>query len=351
MSRNMLSAISRTPGRVEVEEIPLPRPAAGEVLLRVARCGICGSDLHWYHGKYAVPRVCPGHEISAVVAEVGAGVTGVRSGDRVAVEGLRSCGGCARCRSGQTQRCSRTQMIGGTAPGGLAEYMLQAPRHLFPVPAAVDDEIAALTEPLAVSVHGLRLAGLAMGQRVLVLGSGTIGLTAIIAAIAGGAGEVIATAKRPQQRAAALALGAARVFAPTDDAPGERLSEYARKHLVDVVVEAVGDSPSGDTLGQAVACARRGGAIVVLGLFFQPVALNALLLLARELRLIGSVGYSQGGERADFEIALDILERRGEAMRASMITHRFPLAEVGAAFAAAADKAAGAIKVSVRPEA
>src|SRR3569832_313494 len=94
MPETMRSAIARGPGRVVLEEAPLPQPEAGQVLLRVRRCGICGSDLHWYHGRHPAPAVCPGHEISAVVADVGAGVRGVKAGDRVAVEGLWGCGTC-----------------------------------------------------------------------------------------------------------------------------------------------------------------------------------------------------------------------------------------------------------------
>jgi 2-desacetyl-2-hydroxyethyl bacteriochlorophyllide A dehydrogenase len=343
----MRSAIARGPGRVEVEERPVPRPDAGQVLLRVRRCGICGSDLHWYHGRHPAPAVCPGHEISAVVADVGAGVRSVKAGDRVAVEGLWGCGTCGPCLSGQAQRCRRLKAIGGTVAGGFADYLLQAPQHVFRVPDAVDDEVAALTEPLAVSVHGLRLAGLEMGQRVLVLGAGTIGLTAVAAARAGGACEIAVTAKRPQQRAAATTLGATQVFDPGD---ADGLKAYARANPIDVVVETVGDAGASalpGTLEQGIALVRRGGSVVILGVFLQPTSLHPGLMVLREVRLIGSVGYGRGRDRADYEIALDLLAREGDGMRRAMITHRVPLDDVDAAFRAAADKESGAIKVSV----
>ena len=349
MAETMRSAIARGAGKMEIEERAVPRPEPGQVLLRVRRCGICGSDLHWYHGLYPAPAVCPGHEISAEVAEVGAGVQKLKAGDRVAVEGLWSCGVCTVCRTGQTQRCRRLRMIGGTVGGGFADYLLQVPHHLFGIPSAVDDEVAALTEPLAVSIHGLRLAGLQMGQRVLVLGAGTIGLTAVAAARAGGAGEIAITAKRPQQRTAATALGATHVFDPADAAG---LKEYARGNPIDVVVETVGESagPASalpGTLEQAVALVRRGGSVAILGVFLKPTPISAGLLVMREVRLIGSVGYARERDRADYEIALDILAREGDAMRRAMITHRFALDQIDAAFRAAADKQAGAIKVSV----
>ncbi len=342
MPRTMRAAFSREAGRLRIEELPVPTPAPGEVLLRVSRCGICGSDLHWYHGGLPTPHVCPGHEISAVVAEVGAGVSGLTPGDRVAVEGFRTCGTCPACRSSDYELCRNIGMLGITVPGGFAEYLTTTPRHLFAIPAGVDDETAQLTEPLAVSVHALRLSGLEIGQRVLVLGAGTIGLTAIAAARAGGAGEILATARRPQQRAAALALGATRVFDPADE--GDLLS-LCFDQPIDVVVETVGSAAQ--SLDTAVACVRPGGSIAVLGVFTEQPRINALLLMMKEARIVGSLCYGRRGGRADFEIALDLLARQGGLLRDLMVTHRFPLDQIDAAFRVAADKTTGSIKVSI----
>ncbi|HZR84321.1 MAG TPA: alcohol dehydrogenase catalytic domain-containing protein [Candidatus Binatia bacterium] len=343
MPKNMRAAFAREPGRVVVEEIAVPEPAPDEVLLQIRRCGICGSDLHWYHGGIPLPHVCPGHEISAVVADVGSAVRRVKPGDRVAVEGIRTCGRCAYCETSDYELCRNVGMIGMTVPGGFAEYLATTERHLFAIPGSVDDEVAQLTEPLAVSVHALRLAGLEMGQRVLVLGAGTIGLTAVAAARAGGAGEILVTARRPQQKAAALALGAARVFDPND---GELVSTCFDRP-VDVVVETVGDAQQ--TLGDAVTCVRPGGTIAILGVFMQMPQLNALFVMMKEARIVGSLCYGRRGARADFDVALDILARDGEAMRRQMITHRFALDDIDAAFRAANDKASGSIKVSIAP--
>ncbi len=344
MAKTMRAAVCREPGKVLVHEVPVPEPGPGEVLLQVKRCGICGSDLHWYHGGIPIPSVCPGHEISAVVADVGPGVTSVKPGDRVAVEGIRVCGTCTYCRSSDYQRCRMAGLIGITVPGGFADYLVTTPRHLFPIPKNVDDETAQLTEPLAVSVHALRLAGLELGQRVLVLGAGTIGLTAIAAARAGGAGEIVATARRPQQKEAALALGAARVFDPAES--GELMS-WSFDNPVDVVVETVGDAAT--SLDLAVSCVRPGGMISIVGVFLQQPQLNVLFVMMKEARLVGSLCYGAAGSRADFEIALDILARDGEAMRRKMVTHRFPLEQIQAGFEAANDKTTGSIKVSIAP--
>ena len=342
MSKTMRAARCREPGRVEVIEVPVPSPGPGEVLLRVSRCGICGSDLHWYHGGIPLPAVCPGHEISATVADVGPGVGRVRAGDRVAVEGIRTCGVCAHCRSSDYELCRNNGMIGMTVPGGFSDYLVTTERHLFAVPPGVDDETAQLTEPLAVGVHALRLADLEIGQRVLVLGAGTIGLTAIAAARAGGAGEIVATARRPHQREAALALGATRVFDPSDAAG---LMQFTTGNPIDVVVETVGDADQ--SLDQAVSCVRPGGTIAILGVFMQQPRINALLVMMKEARIVGSLCYGRRGGRADFEIALDILAREGALLRERLVTHRFPLDELDTAFRAANDKTSGSIKVSV----
>jgi len=193
----MRAALCRGVGRLVVQDVPRPTPGPGEVVVRVRDCGICGSDLHWYHDQMMIPSVCPGHEIAGEVAEVGAGVTALRPGDPVALEGIASCGGCRYCLAGDYQRCLAIGFVGLTIPGGFAEYVSAPARHCFRVPAGVDLATAALSEPLGVAVHGVRLCGLEIGQRVAVLGAGTIGLAAVVAARAGGAGEVVVVARRP----------------------------------------------------------------------------------------------------------------------------------------------------------
>jgi 2-desacetyl-2-hydroxyethyl bacteriochlorophyllide A dehydrogenase len=338
----MRAAFSRGPGSVIVEEVASPRPAPGNVVVRVRSCGICGSDLHWYHGQLVVPSVCPGHEIAGEVAEVGAGVDRLKAGDAVAVEGIASCGACAYCLAGHYQRCPAMGVVGMTRPGGFADYLEMPARHCFRVPSGLDFPTAALTEPLAVAVHGVRLSGLEIGQRVAVLGAGTIGLMAVVAARAGGAGEVIVTARRPQQKAAARALGADRVV---DDGDAAGLLGAAADRPIDLVVETVGGTA--DTLDTAVAACRPGGTICLLGVFTESPRLPALFVLAKELRVLGSMVYNQAGARADFDVALDLLARQGRRLAETLITHRFPLERIAEAFRTAADKSTGSIKVTI----
>src|SRR5262249_50601279 len=205
----MRAAFCRGAGNVVLDDVERPTPGAGEVVVRVRNCGICGSDLHWYHDQMMIPSVCPGHEIAGEVADVGSGVTSLKAGDAVALEGIASCGRCRYCATGEDQRCPRLRVVGITIRGGFAGYVKMPAAHCFRVPAGVDFATAALSEPLGVAVHGVRLAGLEIGQRVAILGAGTIGLMAVVAARAGGAGEGIVVARRPPQKTAAPALRAA----------------------------------------------------------------------------------------------------------------------------------------------
>src|SRR5499433_3166456 len=272
----MQAAFCRGPGNVVLDDVERPTPGAGEVVVRVRNCGICGSDLHWYHGHMMIPSVCPGHEIAGEVADVGAGVTTLRAGDLVAVEGIASCGSCRYCAAGTYHLCPANGIVGMTIPGGYAEYLRIPARHCFPTPVTVPFDVAALSEPLAVAVHGVRIAGLAIGQRVLVLGAGTIGLMAVLAARAGGAGEVLVTARRPQQKAAALALGADRVFDDTDEAA---LLEAASDNPIDLVLESVGGTAA--TLDTAVAACRPGGTICLLGVYTSAVSFPAIFTIVK----------------------------------------------------------------------
>ena len=338
----MRAAFCRGVGNLILDEVERPTPGPGEVVVRVRNCGICGSDLHWYHDQMMIPAVCPGHEIAGEVADVGAGVTSLKAGDPVAVEGISSCAECRYCIAGDYQRCTSIGVVGMTIPGGFADYLRMPARHCFRVPAGVDFPTAALSEPLGVAVHGVRLAGLEIGQRVAILGAGTIGLMAVVAARAGGAGEIVVTARRPQQKAAALALGADRVVDETDP---NGLFGDALESPIDLVVETVGGTA--DTLETAAAACRPGGTICVLGAFTGSPIFPALFVLAKELRIIGSFVYSRAGARADFDIVLDLLRRQGKRIADTMITHSYPLDRIAEGFRTAADKTTGSIKVTI----
>lgn len=339
----MIAAFCTQPGVFELRERERPSPEPGEAIVKVRSCGICGSDLHFFHGSFPPPPVCPGHEISGEVVAVGAAATGIRIGERVAVEPLVVCRECTACRTGDYQLCQRFRVIGTMLDGGFAECVRVPSYALFPLPATVDCEVGALAEPLAVAVHAVRLANVRLGDRVVVLGAGTIGLLSVAAAKAAGAAEVWISARHAQQSAAAGALGATRVFSGPDAAGA--LATQAHDQPVDVVVETVGGAA--DTINEAVHLVRRGGWVAVLGVFTNAPSLNALALVVKEVRIVGSLTYNRPGPRADFDIALALLADDPERFRA-LITHRFPLTEITRGFATAADKRSGSIKVAIQ---
>lgn len=342
----MPAALFASPRTFEIKEVEVPALEPGGVLVRVCQCGVCGSDLHFYRGELPLPPgTCMGHEMSGEVAEVGPGVEGLRPGDRVCIEPLLVCGTCQYCRSGEYQLCRQRRLLGAPLPGGFARYVRAPAYCIYRLPDAVDFEVGSLVEPLAVAIHGLRLGGASVGERVLILGAGAIGLMAVVAAREMGAASIAVCGRHEHQRKAALALGA---DAAVEDSPEAlaSLSGSAWESPFDLVVEAVGGHA--DTISQAVNMARFGGRIAVVGLFTQPTTLNATSVMLKEMRLVGAMTYGRAGTRSDFALALEIAGRRASALR-SLVTHRFPLERTGEAFETADDKKTGSLKVSVIP--
>ncbi len=342
----MKSALLAAPRTFEIAEQDRPEPAAGEALVRVRSVGVCGSDLHFFRGEFPLPAgFCLGHEVSGAVEALGEGVTGFSKGDAVALELFTVCRACPQCRSGNYHLCRHRKASGIDQPGGLREYMAVPAYDLYKLPDGVDCELGALVEPLAVNVHGLKISGMQYGHRIVILGAGTIGLMGIAAAKAMGASHIAVSARHPHQRSMAQALGADAIY----DATPEGAQQMARSGPAagaDVVVETVGGSA--DTLAQALTLVAPGGRVCMLGVFTAPVQIHPLLLTLREATIIGSNCYNRSGPKSDYEIAIEIMRREGVTLR-QMITHRFPLASVAEAYAAADDKKSGAIKVMISP--
>ncbi len=336
-------------GRLEIEEVTRPVPGPGEALIRIEGCGVCGSDLHFYRARSMRPGHTPGHEMAGVVAATGADVSDLPDGTRVAVEPLRCCGECAPCRSGRDSQCRKLRLHGVHLPGGFAEYATVLARRLFPLPPQLSSAVAAMAEPAAVAVHGLRRGRLEKDQRVLVLGAGSVGLVCLIAARHLGAGEVWVTARHPHQAELARELGAARVLSEADASiPAlARLSQETDLGGFDLVVETVGGEAN--TLTAASAALRPGGNISVLGLFTQPPRIDALSLLLKEGNLCFSNCYHHPSKsEADFHRAIEMLTTEADAF-GRLSTHQLPLAEIERAFEIASEKRSGAIKVTVLP--
>lgn len=339
----MKAAVVAGPQRFEIKDVPVPEIEPDGVLVRVRNCGICGSDLHFFRGEFpSAPGLRLGHEISGEVAAFGEHVTGLSEGQPVAIEPVEVCRTCELCMTGRPQLCADRKLMGTVIPGAFAEY-LHVPSYLIhPLPDAVDFQVGALVEPLAVTVHGLRQVGLEGAERLAIIGAGTVGLMAIIAAQSMGAADVFISARYPHQADAAKELGANVIEA--NESSTEAFATAFAGRPPEVVIETVGGH--NDTLNEAVTVVAPGGRISILGLFTKAVKLNATAAVLKEALLVGSMTYGRPGTRSDFEVALDIAASRADELR-SVITHRVSLDEITRGFEIAADKAQRSIKVTV----
>jgi 2-desacetyl-2-hydroxyethyl bacteriochlorophyllide A dehydrogenase len=314
-----MRAVRARGGSVGIVEVP--EPDGPGVIVEVKAAGICGTDLHLVDGTdFPPPRVTLGHEI--------AGVT--ENGTPVAIEPLAPCGQCDPCRRGDEHLCvdSSAQLFGLGLDGGMADRIEVPERCLVPLPAGVDVRDASLVEPLAVVVHSLRRSAARPDQRVVVIGGGTIGLCAVAAARARGC-DVALVARHDAQRAAGERLGAVEA---TD-------GDY------DIVIEAAG---SESALGRAIELARPGGTVMIPGVYWGPVEVPGMAWCFKEVSLCPTALYARTAGGRDIDAAAALLATT-PGLADTLITHRFPLDAAAEAFATAASRAHGAIKVVLEP--
>ena len=341
-----MQAVQKTAPRfgVDLREVPEPpAPAAGEVLIEVTAAGICGSDLHiyeWTPGYEFVQAVMPvtlGHEFAGRIAALGAGVDNLGVGDRVTVMPSVTCGLCAACKAGDYDRCLTRTGIGMTRQGAFARRVLAPAINCVRLPAGVDDELAALTEPLTVGARAVESGEVKQGDRVLVMGPGTVGQTIAVMARAAGA-EVTIVGKDDADRLACLrALGFERLV----DLQDRPLAEAAGLDKFDVVFEATG-MPA--TVNHGLAVLRRWGILVVCGIHASHAPVDLNRLNREQLQIRGS----NRASRATWSRVIDVLARDGERLR-PMITHRLPLSRALEGFELARQKIAS--KVMILPNA
>jgi threonine dehydrogenase-like Zn-dependent dehydrogenase len=296
-----------------VEQLPDPDPGEGEAVIKVGRCGICGTDLHMTsgHGSDFPVGTVLGHEFAGEVVAVGRGVDTLRVGDRVTAMPARGCGRCVACLSGYPLACAQMQGM----VGGFGEYMRIAAQSALRLPQALSMTDGALIEPLAVGLRGATLAGLRPGARVLVLGAGSVGLATIFWARQLGAGKIVASS--PSRRRAALALDmGADAFEPLGEGEGERINA-ALGGMPDVVLECAG---AVGLMQKAIELVRPGGTIVSLGFCSQPDPIVPALATWKQVTIKFSFAYDLG----EFEHCAEILDR-GHVEPRRMVTETVSL--------------------------
>lgn len=313
----MKAAVFEQRGRPLVcEMVPDPEPGPGDLLLKVAYSGVCGTDLHLT--QVGIDTALPagmilGHEFCGEVVETGRSAgADWRRGDRVAVMPFRPCPACgAVCRNGLDIICPEVSYLGIARPGGNAEYVAVGAAQAIRLPEAVDDRSGALVEPLAVGLHAVRKVPSLLGRSVLIIGGGPVGLSVAIFARLAGASRVVVSEPHEVRRRRAEAVGATAVIDPGTEDVSEAFAAHAGGPP-DIVFECVG-TPG--MIEEAVVRARLFGQVVVVGACMETDRLRPILALQKEISMVFSLGH----DRTDFRSVVDGLER-GDVRPAALVT-------------------------------
>lgn len=334
----MRAAVQREPGELRLEELPMPRPGPGEILVRVRAAGICGSDLHfWKYAVYGAGAIL-GHEIAGEVAALGEGVERPRPGDVGVVYAGIPCGRCAECLGGLPHFCGGGRSLGTGGPfGGLGEYLLAPADNFLPAPAGSDPALLTWSEPLANGIRCLDQPEVREARSALVFGGGPIGLSCLFAARQAGVERTWLVEGRPRRSRAAAALGAERVLDPSREDVGAAVRD-AFPHGPDLVVEAVGLP---ETIQASFRLARPGGSVLLIGVCIGSIEVLPVSWMLKELTIRSSLGCSREEQRRALAWVL-----AGHPDARPLVTRRIGLEEVPGAMQGLAE-GADEIKVVV----
>lgn len=325
MTPTMRAALFLGPGKpLSVEEVARPQPCPGEVLVEVAACGFCHTDLHYLDHGVATAKKPPlilGHETSGTVAGVGPGAARWNLGDRVLLPAVLPCGRCPACRTGRENICGQMRMFGNHVDGGFAEFVVAPEKDVIALPAGIDLTNAciiadALSTPYHAVVHRAQVRA---GEWVAVVGCGGVGMNAVQFAAASGA-NVVAVDLRADKLEIARKLGAVEALNPTDAKEFTQDMRRITDGGADVAIEAVG-SPA--TIETAFSTLRRGGRMCLIGYTEKPAQLPAAKVMFFEYTLMGSLGCRP----ADYPRIIEMV-RRGHIRLDPLVTARTPLSRV-----------------------
>ena len=319
----MKAAILHGPRDLRVESSTRPEVRGDEVLVRVTVAGLCGTDYRIWSGDrpVAYPRVM-GHEFVGRVETVGAGVTRVAPGDRVAVEPNYSCGTCPLCWEGNKNLCLARTAVGIDVDGCFAELVRVPARCCWPAPAGVADEDLVLTEPLAVAVRAVGRADVRSGETVAIVGAGTLGLLAVQVARGHGA-RILVVSRTARRFALARDLGAEATHTVEDGPLDARARAFSGREGVDCVIETAGTA---EAVNHALALVRPGGRIILTGLPHESTPVEFFSVVRREITILGSMIYQD-----EFSEAMRLVAD-GTVKTRPLVSHRFPLDAIGDAF-------------------
>ena len=318
----MRALVFRAPGESEIVERDNPSVAEGNLLVQVAACGICGTDLHIYEGTFpsATFPLVAGHEFSGIIEATGGGVPYLRRGDHVAIDPNQPCGACRPCRRGLGHLCPNLAALGVTTDGGFATHCLVPARLAYKLQPDLPLHVAALAEPVSCCLHGIERANLRMGDVVAVLGAGMIGLVMLQLSLLRGASAVVVSEPEPGKREMALALGATAAVDPNTEEVHAAIAEITGGSGADAVLECVGLP---ETAQQAICLAGEGGTVVIFGVSPESARLtiSPYDLFRRGITVAGSFTNPH-----TFDAALALLHS-GRLQVEPLISHRLPLEE------------------------
>jgi len=322
----MKQAVMPRPGAIEFHDVPVPAVGSSEVLIRMKRIGVCGSDIHVWHGKHALTPypVVQGHEVSGIVEKVGSSVKGLKAGQLVTFQPQVTCGTYYPCRHGDYHICDSLKVMGFQTTGAASELFAVEALKVLALPAGMDPEHGAMIEPVAVAVHALGRAGDVTGKNVLVLGAGPIGNLTAQCAKGLGARRVMITdvsdfrLDKAKECGIDLAVNVGKVDLA---AAGKDVFDEGK---ADLILECVG-APA--TIAQAVAVARKGTDIIVVGVYGDKPVVDMGTVQDRELCLIGTLMYRE----PDWKKAIELVEK-GAVKLAPLITDHFAFADYAKAY-------------------
>jgi L-iditol 2-dehydrogenase len=333
--------------KLDIVEMPTPDVGPEDLLVQVAACGICGSDIHGWDGSSGrrVPPLVMGHEAAGVVAAVGDQVSGFQVGDRVTFDSTVSCGRCASCRKGAINLCENRQVLGVSCSefrrhGAFAEFVVVPQNISYHLPEDLPFEHAALIEAVSIAVHAANRTPVKLGDTAVVVGSGMIGLLVVQAIRLAGCARVIAVDLEDSKLEIAKSLGADIVLNPKQcDVPAE-VHRATGGAGADVALEVVGATP---TVNMAIDCTRKGGAITLVGNLAPNVELPLQSVVTRELSVFGSCA-----SNGEYPQCIEYL-RRGDIRVDPLITAIATLDEGPGWFARLYAGEPGAMKVVIKP--
>ncbi len=343
----MKAIVYEGPRKLVLKDVPKPRLGPRDLLIKVKAAGICGSDLEMARGNRpdVVPPRIPGHEIAGQVAEAGGQTTRFQVGDRVVVEPIISCGRCRNCRVGRYNICNELKFLGVHTDSAFAEYVVIPEQRAYKIPNRFSYEEAAVLEPTAVGVHVINRSRVSLGDTVVILGAGSIGLQIGQVAKTRGAGYIIMTDVFDYRLELAKKLAADQVINSTKEDPLQYVKKATDGEGADLVIEAVGKS---ETILQTMDLVRAGGRIHIAGLSVESFVTEPPTFWMRQLLKEVTIETSRSYAADDWPAAIK-LASKGDINCKALVTHKFSLEQAARAYEVADKKLEKSIRVLFKP--